>query len=143
MPEYLDLDIRQPLFYHRVAEDDSSLFITLPDEVIVHINVLAPVVEDKVVVEYYGRPIAHLDLWHSTLKSGLVGKEPSHPKSLTCRCGCMYSTSQKDRAITLCLDILQVMGSSPRKKTALLVLFHVSMLSAMSASLERISLGGP
>jgi len=87
-PERLSEDISQLLLCLRVTEDNPALINTLPNEMVTNINVLAPVVEDGVPAESYGRLVVHQELWRAKLPPNHIGQESSEPHSLTSRSRC-------------------------------------------------------
>ena len=66
-PECLCENISQLLLRLRVTEDNPAFINTLPDEMVTNINVLAPVVEDRVPAESYDRLVVHQELWRAKL----------------------------------------------------------------------------
>jgi len=66
-PECLCENISQLLLRLCVTEDNPAFINTLPDEMVTNINVLAPVVEDGIPAESYGRLVVHQELWRAKL----------------------------------------------------------------------------
>ena len=80
-PECLCENISQLLLRLRVTEDNPAFINTLPDEMVTNINVLAPVVEDGIPAESYGRLVVHQELWRAKLPP-FISAIPDKPRQM-------------------------------------------------------------
>ena len=68
-------------------DDDLLSIDTVPEEVELDVDVLAPVVEDRILREGDGGLVVHHKCWWVSFHTGQLAQQPAQPHNLSRRCG--------------------------------------------------------
>jgi hypothetical protein len=128
-----------------VACLETPFLQTASDEVVPHLDVLAPFMENRVLGQGQSGFAVHSEFHRSNVSTEEITKQSNKPERLIrSGRGCyMYSASQLDKATTCCLTDCQLTRHLLKKKRIPLVLLLVSMSSAWSLSLYPTRCASP
>ena len=88
--ERLGEDVRELPTSFDELDDDLPPFGTVPDEVELDVDVLAPVVENQILREGDGGLVVHHQCWWVSFHTGQLAQQPAQPHNLACHCGRRY-----------------------------------------------------
>ena len=87
MAEWLGEDVRELPTSFDELDDDLSSIDTVPEKLKLDVDVLAPVVENRILHEGDGGLVVHHQCWWVSFHTGQLAQQPAQPHSLACHCG--------------------------------------------------------
>ena len=88
--ERLGEDVRELSTSFDELDDDLPSIDTVPEEVKLDVDVLALVVENRILREGDGGLVVHHQCWWVSIQTGQLAQQPAQPHSLTRRCGRLH-----------------------------------------------------
>ena len=90
MAEWLSEDVRELLTNFDELDDDLPSIDTVPEEVELHVDVFAPVMQSRILCEGHGGLVVHHQYWWVSFCTGQFAQQPAQPHNLACSYGRRY-----------------------------------------------------
>ena len=88
--ERLGEDVRElPTSFDELYDDLPSID-TVPEEVELHVDVFAPVMQSRILCEGHGGLVVHHQYWWVSFRTGQLTQQSAQPHNLAHRCGRRY-----------------------------------------------------